>query len=80
MNAYDPFRIQRCRIEIDLCAQIIAQHELAAAHPPESMEQPEFFTAQQLQMAEQCRQHLARLRDELAKLEGQFDFFKDLQS
>ena len=80
MNPYDPFRIQRCHIEIDLCAQIIAQHELAAAHPPESMEQPELFTAQQLQMAEQCRQHLARLRDELAKLEGQFDFFKDLQS
>jgi len=44
------------------------------------MEQPEFFTSQQLQLAEQCRQHLARLRDELAKLEGQFDFFKDLQS
>ncbi|HEY4245952.1 MAG TPA: hypothetical protein VGM64_03795 [Lacunisphaera sp.] len=80
MNAYDPFRTQRCRIEINFCLEIIAQHELAAANPPESTEQPEFFTSQQLQMAEQCRQHLARLRDELGKLEGQFDFFKDLQS
>lgn len=79
MSSYDPFRVQRCRTEIKLCTEIIAQHEAAAALPPDSIEQPELFTTQQLQLAEQCREHLARLRDELAKLEGQYDFFTDLR-
>ena len=78
MTQYDPFRAQRCRTEIKLCLEIIAQHELAAATPPESIEQPELFTSQQLQLAEQCRKHLAQLRDELSTLEGQYDFFGDL--
>lgn len=79
MTQYDPFRAQRCRTEIKICLEIIAQHELAAATPPESIEQPELFTSQQLQLAEQCKKHLAQLRDELSSLEGQYDFFGDLR-